>query len=187
VPPVGRKAAEASRKRRRSRPRRRSRLRRILPPDLGPIADDLPRSNTSDNLSPIIGPIEPPSWWSRERLREQYEEQERRKKQLNEHEQLRKAGERLENSLRAPQPVTVVSSTELTDEQIETLMGDVSDLADVPRKLRRYVVKKYRDHWRHVSPTAARKDAEDDEEYRKEFTVLYHESSWRRAFGLKEK
>jgi len=68
---VGKKAAKKSIKKRRRQPRRRT-----LPPE-EPVAENLPRGKTSENLPPLIGPMEPPSWWSRERLREQYEEQER--------------------------------------------------------------------------------------------------------------
>jgi hypothetical protein len=50
-------------------------------PDLGSVADNLLDEKTSENLPPIIGPIEPPSWWSQERLTEQYEEQRRIREQ----------------------------------------------------------------------------------------------------------
>jgi hypothetical protein len=66
--------------------------------DKNPIAANLPDTETSENLPPLVGPMEPPSWWSQEQLREQYEEQERRK-QLTGPTSLSRAGKSIDRAL----------------------------------------------------------------------------------------
>jgi hypothetical protein len=89
---VVKKAAKPStRKRRHARPRR----RRTLPPDLGPVAENLPRGTSSENLPPFIGPYDPPELTS---------------EQLREREELERARRRLDALLGAPQRVVVVPS-----------------------------------------------------------------------------
>ena len=70
----------------------------VMADDKNPIAKNLPDGETSENLPPLIGPMEPPSWWSQERLREQYEEQERRK-QLTGSSSLSRAGNAIDRAI----------------------------------------------------------------------------------------
>src|SRR5262245_30455798 len=76
------------------------------------------------------GPMETPSWWSREQLREQYEEQERAKKQ-----KAVSPSQAARNIDRAIAGVKIASQTELAEEQIQELelMGDVSKLSDTQK------------------------------------------------------
>jgi hypothetical protein len=73
----------------------------IAAPDLGPVADNLPRGETSENLPPHIGPYDPP---------------ELTPEQLKEREELQRASDRIDRYLAAPRRVIVVSSTASTSD-----------------------------------------------------------------------
>jgi len=79
------------------------------------------------------------------------------------------------------------SSSQLTEDQIQTLMGDVSKLADLPKKIRRYAVLKYGAQWRDHEPAEVRKNANDDPLYRKEVGVIVHHiTTFRRGLDRKK-
>jgi hypothetical protein len=74
-----------------------------------------------------------------------------------------------------------------TEDQIQALMGDVSELTDTEKKLRRYVVMKYGDRWGDVLPAHAMEAAKHDPLYEKEVGVAgWGISTWRRALGRKD-
>src|SRR5262249_19262466 len=133
-----------------------------------------------DNLL-CCGPTEPPSGWSREYLQGLYEDQEWYKERLTRPASLSPATRRA--MARATLGIVTVDApaaaqTELTEEQIQTLIGDVAGLSDLVKRLRQWIVRKYRDDWTRVSPSDAREAANNDEEYRKEFGVLHHISTF---------
>jgi hypothetical protein len=166
---VVRKAVRRStRKRARARPRR----RRTLPPDLGPVAENLPRDETSENLPPILV-LDRPSSWSREETQAREEELSQRKN--------------IDRAL-AGVKVKPAAQTELTEEQIQELMGDVSTLSALEKKLRRYTVIKHREQWRDHDPGRVRTATENDPLYAQEVGVArHHVSTWRRALDRKAK
>ena len=87
----------------------------------------------------------------------------------------------------APRRAKGQAPSQLTEDQIQKLMGDVSELSDTEKKLRRYAVIKYGDRWRDVFPANAMKAAEHDPLYEKEVGVArWTISTWRRALDRKE-
>jgi len=77
--------------------------------------------------------------------------------------------------------------TEVTEDQIQTLMGDVSELSDLQKKIRRYAVLKHGARWRDIDPAKVQKGARDDELYKKEVGVIVHHiTTFRRGLGRKE-
>jgi hypothetical protein len=78
------------------------------------------------------------------------------------------------------------TQTELTEEQIQELMGDdASKLSDTERNIRRYAIIRYGAQWRQVGPTRVHTEAEGNELYEKEVGPLHHISTFRRALGRK--
>jgi len=87
----------------------------------------------------------------------------------------------------APRQAKVRAPAQLTEDQIQALMGDVSKLSDTEKKLRRYTVIKYGDRWKDVFPANAMKAAEHDPLYEKEVGVArWTISTWRRALDRKK-
>jgi hypothetical protein len=179
---VVRKAVRRSIRKRRAQPRR----RRALPPDLGPVADNLPNEETSDNLPPVLE-LDRPSSWSAPPTPEQ----------LKEREELRKAGKRLENFLNAPQRVIVVESAsakptiasqpKLTDEEIRMLSGDDQSLPHERREIRRFAFRKFGD-WRDVPVSVVERAAAKDPEFLQRVGgVTPHLSSFKRALPRRKK
>jgi len=126
--------------------------------------------------------MEPPSWWSRGRLLEQYEEQERAKKQ-----KAVSPSQAARNIDRALAGVKVRPTATAPEEEIQELMGDVSKLSPLEKKLRRYTVIKHGEQWRDSDPGRVKTDAENDPLYEKEVGVArHHISTWRRALGRKK-
>jgi hypothetical protein len=80
---------------------------------------------------------------------------------------------------------------QLTEKQIQAWMMLVAPMpkpGSTDEKLRRYAVKKYRERWTDKNPADAMKAAENDPEYEKEVGVIrYGISTWRRAFGRKDR
>jgi hypothetical protein len=78
------------------------------------------------------------------------------------------------------------SPSQPTEDQIQALMGDVSKLSDVEKRIRQYVVKKYRDRWKDVEPGRAMTASKDDKLYEEEVGLIHYSiSTWRRALGRK--
>ena len=130
--------------------------------------------------------MEPPSCWSREQLREQYEEQERRKEQKAV--SLSQAARNIDRALAGVKvKPAAAAQTELTEDQIQELMGDVSKLSPLEKKLRRYTVIKYGEQWRDHDPGRVKTAMENDPLYEQEVGVArHHVSTWRRALGRKK-
>src|SRR5262249_40555665 len=82
-----------------------------------------------------------------------------------------------------PKPGTKTKSpSQLTEDQIQKLMGDVSGLRDTEKKIRRYAVLKYGAQWKEINPAKVQKDAQGDELYQKVVgIVVHHISTFRRA------
>jgi hypothetical protein len=86
----------------------------------------------------------------------------------------------------APRRAKGQAPSQLTEDQIQALMGDVSELSDLKKKIRRYAVKKYRERWRDVDPADVRKNAEGNKLYEEEVGALHHITTFRRALGRKK-
>ena len=87
----------------------------------------------------------------------------------------------------APRRAKGQAPSQLTEDQIQALMGDVSELSDLKKKIRRYAVKKYREQWRNIEPAAIMKAAKNDKLYEEEVgVVVYSISTFRRALGRKK-
>jgi hypothetical protein len=75
-----------------------------------------------------------------------------------------------------------------TEDQIQALMGDVSELSDVEKRIRRYVVIKHRERWGEIDPGRAKTAAKNDPLYEQEVGIIHYEiSTWRRALGRKSR
>src|SRR5262249_10491545 len=74
---------------------------------------------------------------------------------------------------------------ELTEEQIQALMGDTSTLSELQKKIRRWAVKRYRERWKKIEPAKAQADAENDKIYEAEVgdAIPHHITTFRRALG----
>jgi hypothetical protein len=81
------------------------------------------------------------------------------------------------------------SPSQLTDDQIQALMGDVSGLSDLPKKIRRYTVLKYGAQWKDHNPAEVLKNATGDPLYEKEVGsgIVSHITTFRRALRDKDK
>jgi len=87
----------------------------------------------------------------------------------------------------APRRAKAQAPSQLTEDQIQALMGDVSELSPTDKKIRRYAVKKYREQWRNIEPAAIMKAAKNDKLYEEEVgVVVYSISTFRRALGRKK-
>jgi len=91
-----------------------------------------------------------------------------------------------------PRRVKAQPPSQPTEDQIQALMGDVSDLSLDQKKIRQYAVLKYGPQWRDHNPAEVRKDAEGDPLhgkdplYKKEVgDILHHITTFRR--GLRDK
>jgi hypothetical protein len=87
-----------------------------------------------------------------------------------------------------PTPRTKAQSpSQLTEEQIQRLMGDVSELSDLQKKIRRYAVLKHGARWRDIDPAKVQKGAQNDELYKKEVgAIVHHITTFRRGLDRKK-
>jgi hypothetical protein len=87
----------------------------------------------------------------------------------------------------AVQPETPASPSPLPEDQIQALMGDVSELSELQKKIRRYAVLKYGTQWGNHDPAEVQKNARGDPLYKKEVgDIDYHITTFRRALGRKK-
>jgi hypothetical protein len=79
------------------------------------------------------------------------------------------------------------SLSQLTEDQIQKLMGDVSKLSATEKRLRRYTIIKHREHWKSQDPGRVKTASEKDPLYEKEVVgIHYGISTWRGALGRKK-
>jgi len=87
----------------------------------------------------------------------------------------------------APRRAKTPAPSQLTEDQIQELMGDVPELSDLQKTIRRYAVLKYGARWRDVDPAKVKAGAKDDPLYRKEVgDIDHHITTFRRALGRKK-
>jgi hypothetical protein len=86
----------------------------------------------------------------------------------------------------APRRAKEQAPSQLTEDQIQALMGNVSGLSDLQKKIRRYAVKEYRERWKDVDPADVLKTAAGNKVYEEEVGVLHHITTFRRALGRKK-
>jgi hypothetical protein len=140
-------------------------------PDKGPIADNLPDEETSENLPPHVGLMDPPSWWS------------------SEMQARREASKNIDRALAGVKvkPTGAGAHSEVSDERrMELLSGDATRQTPAHKRIRRFAFKAFGDWEKNkISTIIIMQAAENDPDYKREAGVVESKSTFDRALGRK--